>query len=275
MSDSLHALQPMPALRLIVCVEVAIKREKSCPCIFFDACHAEAQGATLVKYAVYLEKDCFSHGQFYTAITRGGSVDACGIRVPLDCVDSVDRGGSGEAYVRNVVDPKLLLPSTRVETIGGTAASVPRVARTTHESFAEVQNARKSDFRRSERRTCMCCDGGGSGLIDCYCCENAVHERCAKNTRLASASWADPVCLHEHFSAGGDNVCSRNCGFFVCPQCYNDYHELARASQFADAGYLDNQGVAMMWEWGGGSDAICSSGGGGASGDNIDDGDGV
>ena len=92
----------------------------------------------------------------------------------------------------------------------------------------------------------MCCDGCNGTLLHCYSCENIVHKDCVANARLASSSWADPVCLREHFScsAGQGGNAERH---FVCPQCFNDYHGMARVSKFAEAGYLERQGIVALW----------------------------
>ena len=229
----------------------------------------KAQGATLVKYTLYVESDCFSHGQMYTAVTRGSAAESCAIRVPPDCIES-----DGEAFIRNVVDRCLLLPASAaagacggessngsctlgagstggtsdVHGSGGAAGAeldIPFAMRSPHTTFAGVVAARKSDFERPEHDACMCCDGSDGILMQCYCCPNAVHERCMRNARMASSSWAEPVCLREHFSARGSAP-----DFFVCPPCYNDYHDLARVSKFHDTGYLGRQGEASLWPCG-------------------------
>ena len=219
----------------------------------------KAQGATLVKYVLCLEIDCFSHGQYYTAITRGGTAEACGIRVPPDCIEEDD----GEAYVRNVVDSCLLLPAAAAAAGGGETrgnmhssahasagaagsscegAGRSNVAGSPHGCFADVVAARKSDFTRPEHAPCMCCDGGDGTLIPCYCCPNEVHERCMRNARMASSSWAEPVRLCEHFAQRDTDQ-----EWFVCPACYNDYHDLASVSKFCHRGYLSSQGVVSLW----------------------------
>ena len=194
----------------------------------------------------------------YTAVTRGVSPESCAMRVPPGCVESKN----GEAYVRNVVDRCLLLRKKHgpcredSEACSGDgtgqgcgctnswAARHSNGGPTPHKCFADVKQARKCDFVRIEN--CMCCDGCDGTLLHCYSCENAVHERCVKNARLASSSWADPVCMREHYSGStgqGDHVEKH----FVCPQCYNDYHDMARVSKFCDAGYLKRQGVVSLW----------------------------
>ena len=222
-----------------------------------------------MKYTFYLESDCFSHGQMYTAVTRGSTVESCAIRVPPDCIES-----DGEAFIRNVVDRCLLLPASAaagacggessngsctlgagstggtsdIHGSGGAAGAepdIPVAMRSPHTTFAGVVAARKSDFERPEHGACMCCDGSDGILMQCYCCPNAVHERCMRNARMASSSWAEPVCLREHFSARGSAP-----DFFVCPPCYNDYHDLARVSKFHDTGYLGRQGEASLWPCG-------------------------
>ena len=197
----------------------------------------KAQGATLIKYVVLLDSDCFGHGQAYTAITRGSRVDSCGVRVPPGCIDDVN----GEAYVRNVVEPCLLMPGSDTIVYEALAARSPPA--TPHASPASVAAARKNDFGRLEH--CVCCGKGDAGgpLLACYSCENAVHERCVCEMRHALSSWADAVRLHEHYGGG-----SGSGGHLVCPQCYNDYHEAARVSTHCDRGYLGRQGVETIWE---------------------------
>ena len=198
----------------------------------------KAQGATLARYVLYLEKDCFSHGQMYTAFTRASGIDSCGVRVPFACIDGIDDNGSGEAYVRNVVDQRLLLPQVENE-----QHEHPRVARSTvctpHRTHTDVVRARKDDFVRLKNRACMCCAREGGELMNCYSCNAAVHKHCVCNARLASSSWADPVWLQEHFCTGPKQ--------FVCPDCYNDYHEMVRVSNHCDAGYLNRQGRISFW----------------------------
>ena len=79
------------------------------------ACHPQSAGSYAREVRLVPETDCFSHGQYYTAITRAGTVEACGIRVPPDCIEERD----GEAYVRNVVDTCLLLPAAAAAARGG------------------------------------------------------------------------------------------------------------------------------------------------------------
>ena len=126
----------------------------------------------------------------------------------------------------------------------GAEPGTPSATRSPHTTFAGVVAARKSDFERPAHDACMCCDGSDGILIQCYCCPNAVHERCIRNARMASCSWAEPVRLCEHFAPTGTGE-----GWFVCPACYNDYHDLAKVSNHCHRGYLSSQGEVSMWPY--------------------------
>ena len=59
-------------------------------------------------------------------------------------------------------------------------------------------------------------------------------------------------CLAVSVAEHGNDFSARGSApdFFVCPPCYNDYHDLARVSKFHDTGYLGRQGEASLWPCG-------------------------
>ena len=55
----------------------------------------KAQGQTLTRVGVYLERPCFSHGQFYVAASRVG--------LPENIMFAIEPNGDGEFRTANVV----------------------------------------------------------------------------------------------------------------------------------------------------------------------------
>ena len=55
----------------------------------------KAQGQTLTCVGVYLERPCFSHGQFYVAASRVG--------LPENIMFAIEPNGDGEFRTANVV----------------------------------------------------------------------------------------------------------------------------------------------------------------------------
>lgn len=65
----------------------------------------KAQGQTFKKVGIYLQKEVFSHGQLYVALSRAGEQEAVVIAAPNAFKDE-----DGSVYVRNVVYKDALLP---------------------------------------------------------------------------------------------------------------------------------------------------------------------
>lgn len=62
----------------------------------------KAQGQTLAKVWIYLEDQCFAHGQLYVAFSRAVAPQSC-------CVFTSNRQVNDEASATNVVWPEFLL----------------------------------------------------------------------------------------------------------------------------------------------------------------------